>query len=64
MSDNAIAARREGARVAIEIVEVGGEYGDVLTTQYLDAEAAIRFGEGVAAIGRAARESALNAYSR
>jgi len=53
MPDHAIAARPEGDRIAIEVVEIGGEYGEVLTTQYLDAESAIRFGEGLAAMGRA-----------
>lgn len=46
MTDHAIAARRDGDDIAIEIVEIGGEYGEVLTTQYLGAEAAIRFFEG------------------
>lgn len=58
MAEHAIAARREGDLIAIEDVEVGGEYGEVLTTQYLDADGAIRFGEALAALGRRIRAEA------
>jgi hypothetical protein len=52
MTEHAIAARREDNRIAIDIVEIGGEYGEVLTTQYLDAEAAERFFAGGLALVR------------
>lgn len=52
MPNHAITASRARDHIVIESVEVGGEYGEVLTTQFLDAEAAIRFGDALAAMGR------------
>ncbi len=55
MTGHAIAARLEGELVAIEVIEVGGEYGEVLNTLYIDAGAAIRFGQGLIRLGRASQ---------
>ncbi len=52
MTEYAIAARLEVDRVALEVIEVGGEYGEVLNTLYIEAAAAVRFGEGLIRLGR------------
>lgn len=54
MTEYAIAARQVGSRVAIDTMVKDADYNGVVNTSYLDAEAAIRFGERVAAMGRAA----------
>ncbi len=52
MTGFSIAAHREGARVAIETLVDDPDYRGVASTSYLDAEAAIRFGEALVAMGR------------
>jgi hypothetical protein len=61
MTEYAIAASRErlpnghlGPRVVIETMLRDSEYTGTVNFSYLDAEAAIRFGDAVAAMGRAA----------
>lgn len=65
MSEYAIAARlATGNRVAIDTMLKDRDYNGVVNTSFLDAEAAIRFGEAVAAMGRAALASDQNSHSR
>jgi hypothetical protein len=61
MTKYAIAASRErlpnghlGPRVVIETMLADADYNGIVNASYLDAEAAIRFGLAVAAMGRAA----------
>ena len=52
MTENSIAARRDGELVAIETVVDDTDFRGVANTSYLDADAAIRFGQGLVALGR------------
>ncbi len=53
-----ITARQEGNRVAIDITwEATHRNSGILTTQYLTAESAVRFGEQLARIGRWIQET-------
>lgn len=52
MTHSSIAAHREGQLVAIETLISDADYKGIANTSYLDAEAAIRLGEALAAWGR------------
>ncbi len=52
MTDQAISVRRDGAHVVIEDIEATKDYRGVLKAIVMDADAAIRFGDAVAALGR------------
>jgi hypothetical protein len=61
MTEQAISARIDGDRIAIDVVVDDPDYRGTANTSYLDAEAAIRLGEGLARLGRAVlqREAAV-----
>lgn len=59
MTEHAISARIEGESIAIETIIDDPDYKGLLNTSYIDADAAIRLGQGLVRLGRLARVEAV-----